>query len=303
MTLSESSAARISLLVDVARRQGSLISLRELLPLLNERTTEAELAEAFDTFPVLGSKFELKSGYVTAKSSAVREALLNKERGNRKVAARNLSYAAQFMPLIRSSPFRMVAVSGSTSYMSSSQSRDLDLFCVAPRGRMWFSLAQALLLARVFNLTRSAAPQLCLSCVMDQDYAESIFANEQDALFARDALASVVLMGRDTYGSLLRSASWIQSLYPGAYSLRSRQVSPTTAPQRWARSYELVLDRFLYVVVGSFIKMKAFILNRKLAGRQRREGVFRIRAGYDHLIYESARYAGLRAAYAAVRAE
>ncbi len=304
MTLSENNANRISLLYEVAKRQGSLISLRELVPLLPDRTIQLELAEAFSTFPSLGSRFELKLGYVTEKEAdSDMETLLNTERASRKTAVRNITYAVQFVPMMHSIPFHMVGVSGSTSYLSASHSRDLDLFCVAPQGRMWFSLTQALILARVFSLIRPAAPQICLSCVMDEDYAESAFTKEQDPLFARDALATIVLKGGGTYQSLMERATWITSLYPAAYSLRKKQTTQDPSPWRRTTPLEVILDRFLYVVVGSFIRMKASLLNRKLAGRQRSEGVFAIRAGYDHLIYESTRYSSLRGAYAVVRAE
>ncbi len=303
MTLSEVSTERISLLYEIAKRQGSLISLRELVPLLPDRTTEPELAEAFSTFPFLGSRFELKSGYVTEKeANSDRETLLNTERASRRMAARNISYAAQFVPMMHSTPFCLVGVSGSTSYLSASLSQDLDLFCVAPKGRMWLSFTQALILARVFSLFRPAAPQVCLSCVMDEDYAKSAFTRERDPLFARDALATIVLKGGSTYQSLMERATWISSLYPTAYSMQKKQTSKDLPPRRRATPLEAVLDRFLYVVVGSFIRMKASLLNKRLAGR-RKSGVFALRAGYDHLIYESTRYSNLRGAYTAVRTQ
>jgi hypothetical protein len=302
VTLSEHTAARISLLYDVAKSQGSLISLKELVPLLPERTTERELVEAFSSFPSLGSRFELKGGFVTEKKgNSGGDVLLQTEQTSRGEAARNISYAVQFVPMLNSVPFPIVGVSGSTSFLSVSNSRDLDLFCVAPQGRMWSSLARALIFARIFSLTRPAAPEICLSCVMDEAYAESAFSKKQDPLFARDALATIVLRGGDTYRSLMNRATWISNIYPAAYS--QREASPIKAPRRRRpNAVETVLNRFLYLIVGSYIKMKGSLLNRKLARHERRS-VFTIRAGYDHLIYESVRYVGLRHRYAAVRAE
>ncbi len=304
LTLSESSAKRISILYEVAKSQGSLISLQELVPLLPEKTTEMELAEAFSTFPSLGSRFELKWGYVTEKYvDADGETQIDTERAHRKTAVRNISYGAQFVPMLHSVPFRMVGISGSTSYLSAAHSQDLDLFCVASQGRMWFSLTQALILARVFSLIRPAAPQICLSCVMDEEYAESAFVKEQGSLFARDALSTMVLTGGDAYQSLMRMAKWISSLYPAAYSLRTKQTTQAPLPRRRPTLIEVTVDRFLYLVVGSFIRMKSSLLNKKLARRRRSDGVFSIRSGPDHLVYESVRYKSLRGEYAGFRTE
>lgn len=303
MTISENNAKRISLLVEVAKRQGSLVTLRELVPLLGETTTESELAEAFNTFPLLRSRFELRSGYVTEKSDSEGRISINRERRSREDAFRNISFAARFMPMLHLNPFSMLAISGSTSYLSASRSRDLDLFCVAPRGQMWLSLTQALILARVYRLTRPDAPQICFSCVMDEEYAERAFTNERSSLFARDALATIVMRGDGTYGSLIRGASWISSFYPEAYSMRRRQTTNAPSPRRRAGLFECLLDRMLFVMVGSFLRMKASVLNRRLARRQRSEGAFFVRAGFDHLLYESARYSKLRHIYSTVPIE
>jgi len=301
MTLSSERAERISLFFGVAKAQGSLVSVQELLELLPERASERDLVEAITSTPSLSSRFELRSGYITERSGeSEADSILNNEARSRLAARTNMRFAALFVPFLRFSRFEMVAVSGSTSYRSASRSRDLDLFCVAPSGRMWLSLTLGLIVARVFRLRRREAPRVCLSCVMDEDFALRLFASQQGPLFARDALETKVMMGHRTYQSLLDRAPWISDLYPSAYAATKRPTPDS--PRRSARpsAFGGVVNRFLYFTVGTYIKIKSALLNRRLTALGQTDGVFAIRSAEDHLIYESQRYANLRREYSAV---
>jgi hypothetical protein len=301
VTLSSESAERISLLYSVAKTQGSLVSVQELLELLPERASEDDLVEAISSAPSLSSKFELRAGYITEKlGESEADFLLSSEARSRLTARTNMRFAVLFVPFLHSSRFKMVAVSGSTSYRSASRSRDLDLFCVAPSGRMWLSLTLGLIAARVFGLRWRKAPQVCLSCVMDEDFALRLFASQQGPLFARDALETKVMKGRQTYQSLLDRARWISDVYPSAYAATKRP-SPDP-PRRSPRpsAFDYIVNRFLYFTVGTYIKAKSALLNRRLTAMGQVDGVFEIRSAEDHLIYESKRYADLRREYSAV---
>lgn len=301
MTLSEVSAERIALIYQVATRHGSLISVRELSRLLPESASESELAEAISSTPSLSSKFELQSGYLTERSRGDRHGALETEMRNREIARINMAHASRFVSLLHLSRFKMVAVSGSTSYGSPSRSRDLDIFCVAPAGRMWLSLTQGLLMARAFGLLRRTAPPVCLSCVTDEDYARNAFVSQRDPLFARDALQTKVVKGRTFYRSLLSSASWISSFYPHAYDSKA----PPDVPQIRASgpsSVDRVVNHLLFFIVGRYLAAKSSLLNRKLNATGRRTDVFETRSGEDHLIYESRRYTALKHEYRSVLA-
>ena len=301
MTLSASSAERISLLYDVAKSQGSSISLREVVALLPESVSEGEVEQAIRLSPALSTKFELHSGFITEKSNPDKSALLQAQLERRRIAMRNISYATEFVPLLHSTSFALVSVSGSTSYLAASRTHDLDLFCVARPGRLWSSLATALLLARIFRLFRREAPLICISCVMDEAYAEKIFSQSRDPLFARDALSAVVVQGGGTYQSLMKKANWINSLYPVAYSQRTKTVSQASEPAPESGRAGFLLERFLNLSVESYVRLKSFLLNRRFARVGREDGLFRILTGPDHLIYESRRYSGLRSSYGALR--
>jgi len=190
----------------------------------------------------------------------------------------------------------VVAVSGSTSYGSASLSRDADLFCVTPQGRMWILLAKGLIIARVYRLVNRRAPHFCLSCVMDETYARSVFSSQQHPLFARDALEAKVLIGRDIYKSLLGTAAWMSAYFPVAYR---EAVSDTPREHKTQRRQALagILNRLLFVTLGRYIRAKSSLLNRNLKASGRSGDLFRVRLGVDHLIYESRRYVDLRREY------
>lgn len=300
MTVSADGADRISLLYEAAKVHGSLVSLNDMVLLMPEHVSEDEIEDAIRSQPTLRAKFALESGYVVEKNgcSDVDEAL-SAERLSRERASTNLRHAASFVPLLGKSRFEMIGASGSTSYRSASRSKDLDLFCVAPAGTLWISLTKALLLSRVFSLVRREGPPICLSCVMDENYAKGTFSADQGALFARDALETIVLSGEPTYRSLLGSASWISKIYPAAFSRRSGhapgiQHGKSSSP--WANA----LNGLLFVLAGGYISAKSFALNRRLAARGQSDGVFALRKGVDHMIYESRRYEKLRNHYSVV---
>lgn len=297
MNLSPESAERITLLFHAAKRNGSLVSVQELSRLLREAATESDVEEAIASIPSLSSRFELRSGYLTERNGerGVDSVLL--EADNRRTARTNLSHASRFSSFLRSSKFELVAVSGSTSYGSASLSRDADLFCVAQTNKMWTSLTWGLIMARAYRLTNRGAPDFCLSYVMDEDYARSTFKAQRHPLFARDALEAKVLLGQDLYESLMGEADWISQYYPVAYAETVGLSSPSSKKKSRAAT-DVVLNKLLCFVVGRYLRLKSYILNRKLAARGRESDLFDVRFGEDRLIYESRRYKTMRREYA-----
>ncbi len=297
MTLSRESAERIDLLYEVAKSNGSLISLQEILPLLPEQATEEELLETIRGMPPLSSKFELSSGFLTERPTGGEAISAPEEQRSRDRARTNMFYAWRFSPLLHSRDVELVAVSGSTSYRSAARSSDLDLFCVTRSKSLWITLTKSLLSARAFRLANPGSPPICLSCVMDAEFASRMFSAERSALFARDALETVLISDNGMYGRLLRRASWMSAVYPALYAERTAGLKRATGPAGGPSVGGHVLNRLLYLTVGSYIRLKAVTLNRLLARRGATEDLFTLRLGEDHLIYESARYERMRRTY------
>ncbi len=290
MTLSSKSAERILALYEAAKENGSLISVQEMLLRLPESASERELEETISGTPSLNSKLKLQSGYVTEKSGSRAPDVVLAEAKSRDRAKVNMWFASRFVPSLPRQSLLLVAVSGSTSYKSASKSKDLDLFCVARRGSLWVQLALLLLSARLFRLTNPGSPEICFSCMMDERYAERIFTDERSLLFARDALQAVVVRGDEYYADLLSKGNWISRVYPLLYGSRvSGRDRRLTWPGREPRGLE-VLNRFMYITLGSYVKLKSRVRNRVFARQGRPEDEFDVRVGEDHLIYESRRY-------------
>lgn len=298
MTLSVESAERIALLYRAAKRNGSLVSVQELTRLLPQSTSAAEVEMAITSVPQLSSIFELKSGYLTKRYSSPEDESVQLEGESRRTALRNYTQASRLLPYLHTSGFQVVAVSGSTSYGSASQSKDIDLFCVAPAGRMWLSLAKGLVMARVYSVLNRDSSGVCLSCVMDEDSARLAFVSYRHPLFARDALEAKVLTGQNLYSSLMRSANWISEYYPVAYEGAVSQAGGETIGSR-PSSFAAFLNRLMYILVGRYILAKSLLLNRKLRSRGKHGDAFSVRHGEDRLVYESRRYMALRNEYEA----
>lgn len=287
--------AKVRFYQDVAKANGTVMSLSELIGLMPEKGSEAELARVIESSPSLNSKLQVRSGYVVERMAEPEAgSTLRENERDRSVAMSNMRSAIDFASLLHANPFKMVSVSGATSY-SSAKSKDLDLFCVAPWGGLWFSLTQGLIMARVFSLLRRRSPQICFSCVMDEAYARSLFSVPQGPLFARDALMAKVIRGKLVHESLLHQAAWISRFYPSHRRPLGRPKETGLGPRPSAS--KMLLNRFLFLTVGSFIKAKSRLYNKQYISLGQRGSEFTVMSAEDHLIYESKRYLELRRMY------
>ncbi len=298
MTVDEAAAQRILELYETASDNGSLISIEELLQLLPEPSSEGELARMLTSAPSLRTKLDLRAGYLTARSNerAVSESLAG-EAESRARAKRNLDAARRFTLLVPGASPLLLGVSGSTSYRSASKSKDLDFFCVTRRAHLWYDLAKLLLLARAFRAVNPESPDLCFSCVMDVEYALSTFSARGGPLFARDALQTVVMKGDVTYGELLGRARWISELYPTLYRKRTLTQPVPSRRVEGVSALAAAANGFLFIVVGSYVRLKCFLRNRKLSKEGRDMDEFEALLGRDHLVYQSRRYRQMKESY------
>jgi hypothetical protein len=196
-----------------------------------------------------------------------------------------------------------LSVAGSTSYKTTSENDDIDIFCVTEKDSLWIYLTKALLLARVFKLVRPRSPRFCFSCVLDEEYARRLFASPSDALFARDALTAQVLRGSLFYDGLLRKGQWLSDYFPKLHRLRKAQhvetpketgVTPSTVARK-------ALNHFLFLTVGNYVRLKSILLNRKFRKAGRPDSFFTIISSRDHCIFESQGYQKLRRIYSELK--
>jgi hypothetical protein len=99
---------------------------------------------------------------------------------------------------------------------------------------------------------------------MDGDHASWKFCEERTSIFARDALQTEVIMGDDYFLGLLAKSSWIYLFFPALYSQRVSGYKYKGRELQRTSPLSIVLNRFLYLTVGSFIRLKGRLLNMKL---------------------------------------
>jgi hypothetical protein len=294
--------AKVRLYFDVAKANGSLLLLSELLALVPEHESEEQLERAIRSTPELASRYTLESGFIVERPNSDSEKAAA-ERSSRTRAHSNLAYAERIIPLLNRPSLLLLGISGSTSYRSASKSRDLDMFCVTPNGMLWLFLTRALIVTRVLQALKIDAPPVCLSCIMDAKAAETSFASANDSLFARDALSMIVAVGEDYYQGLLAKGSWISGFYPKIYSQKLRAGHPAPRPSPEASAASRVLNKLLYYIVGTYVRVKSWRLNRQLAKRGRNDSTFNLLIGEDRCLYESTRYVRMRRMYRLLRAD
>jgi len=299
--LTRSNVSTIQLFCNIAKAKNAPLSLRELLSLTSLDMTEDELHQAWQKCAILNNGYSITQGVITEKNDVLKKAASDRaERLAR--ASSNMSYATKFNTLLGDNDLKALAISGSTSYMSVSREDDLDFFFVTRKDTMWISLGRALLVARLFKLKERNAPSLCLSFVADEKFTEEQFANNHDGLIARDAISARIIRGESYYNHMLRRSEWIAEYFPKLYELRFGSLNdPSYSPETQSLSdtstVKKIANMFLYYAVGTYIRMKSNLLNRKLTKMGKKSSIFKLRVGKDHCIYESASYRELRKMY------
>ena len=300
--LSERTVSNIKILCDIASSNGASLSVKDLLLLTSMDLTEDQLYRAWHENTFLSSRYTISAGVVVEKSSIEDKSQLEDEK--REITERylratsNVSYAQLFGAFLGKRLFKVLSISGSTSYFSVSKDDDLDFFCITQTDRMWLSFVKALVLARIFRLSVENSPWLCLSYVADERFAQFEFSGNRDALFARDAISARVITGDQNYENLLKENSWMAQYFPKLYALRIKDVKKGNSPSQINDSASSrFANLFLFYTAGSYVRLKSHLLNRRFMKNQKRSSLFRLRIGPDHCIYESADYVRLRGLY------
>ena len=298
--------SRVEVLLAIARAKGSLLSAKEIDELTGLLSAGADLGSFWKQTPSLDSQYEVKGGLLVerrASNNQTSSGAIEDQKWRQARAERYIEYAREFSFLSGKKWIRVLSVVGSTSYKSTSENDDIDIFCVTENGSLWIYLTKALLLARVFKLVRSRSPRFCFSCVLDEEYARRLFALPNDALFARDALTAQVLQGSSFYDGLLRKGQWLSDYFPKLHGLRNAphleavEETGLTRPTVARRA----LNDFLFLTVGNYVRLKSNLLNRKLRKTGQLDSFFTVISGRDHCIFESQGYQKLRRIYGELR--
>ena len=298
--LTERDEADILLLCEIARANGSGLSLGEVLRLTSIRATEEEVTQAWRYSSVLDSKYNLESGFIIEKDrrNEITLAAEGEEKEREARAKFNIEYSRKLAPLFGNRNIRALSISGSTSYLSVSESDDLDFFAVIREEAVWLFLTRALLLARLQRIASPQSPRICLSYTAGEHFAERAFLSSQSGLFARDALTALPILGSTYYEHLLAKSSWMIGFFPKLYSSRlSQSKCPELEKEENLSVFFKIANMFLYYTVGSYIRVKSSMLNRRFAKWGKYDRIFKLRIGADRCIYEARSYVYLRHIY------
>lgn len=299
--MSNRTVSEIRLLSEIAKLNGSRLSIGDVSNLTSTVLSEDQLREFWGISRALADEFELRDGFVAEKWSES-EANSNFESSQDDFKRRTdeyMSTATRFIRWLRDKNARMLCISGSTSYGSPLSNDDLDIFVASSRDSLWIFLLKAMLFARIYRMLHNEAPRICLSYAADDSYVKEAFATH-DPLLARDALNLHPLRGSEFLGYLLRTNSWIADYFPRLYSKKMATFSQSPdAPKAVDSSPSILrpLNLFLFLCVSLYIRTKSRLLNRKILQDGKTTSIFVVRTGPDHCMFESKRYSILRDLY------
>jgi hypothetical protein len=298
----EQIVAEIAFLSGVAKANGSLVSLKDLAALTSTNLSEELLRSSWETIPELAASYELSNGLILQRGNddaGNGRCTVDVELEKRARAENYARYAREFALLCNGIGTNLFAISGSTSYKTPSASDDLDIFCITKPDHLWLFIARSLLLARFLQVFRRDFPRICFSYAVDAKFAEKEFLLPRDALFARDALTTIVVYGQEYYKQLLKKSHWISDYFPCLYRHRTsvadlEEGESESVPSSPGRIF---LNTLLRVLVGNYVALKSAMLNGRLRKQGKVSALFSAKIGLDHCIFESVRYSKLRAMY------
>jgi len=284
----------------IAEASGGLLTLKDLLELLAIDATEEELEQGISSDESLSSKVFVESGLVLSRHpgsdrGSAREAAEEEDRRRRRAMA-NVEAARAFARLL-SKDTVFVAVAGTNSYLSASVSDDIDFYCITKTDGMWAFMLKSLILSRVFSLLRRPTPPFDFSFVMDEERANDELSRPKGALYARDTLNARVISGSDAYRTILENASWMKSYFPSLYERRLAEVGLGQGRSLPGKKGSKIVNSWLFITLGSYVALRAWILNRKLAKQGKSDAIFKTWIGPGRLEYASRRYVELGKMY------
>jgi hypothetical protein len=302
-TLDEARREAILVYCKIAAASGALLSLKDLRDLLGVDATEDELSQSISSDASLAAKISVVSGHVLLKrpdsdpASALEATKEADKRRSRALA--NVEAARVFARLLNKDAV-FVAVAGTNSYLSAAEGDDIDFYCITKTDGMWAFMLKSLLLSRASSVVRRGAPPFCFSFVMDEKKAREELSRPKGALYARDTLTAKVISGSGAYHSVLENASWMRSYFPIVYERRLREAEGVEGPHPHSKNGSKAMNVWLYLTLGSYVRLRAWVMNRKLARQGRSDAIFKAWIEPGRLEYASRRYVELGKMYQAL---
>lgn len=284
----------------IAEASGALLSLRDLGELLGSESSEDELAKGISDDRSLSQKVEIAAGRVVLKREGMSadslRAIIEEDERRRERATANLAAARSFSRFLGDDAL-FVAVGGTNSYLSAAENDDIDFYCITKTDGMWIFMLKALLLARVYNIFGRVRVPFCFSFVMDENKAIQELTTPKGGLYARDSLNAKVISGAPEYRRILEKASWMRSYFPAVFDRALRDLGPSDGASGPGERGSRAINLFLFVTVGSYVALRAWLTNRRLAKWRKPDAVFKAWVEPGRLEYAARRYLQLGKMY------
>jgi hypothetical protein len=302
-SLNDSQREAVLTYCKIAAVSGALLSLKDLAELLPIDATEEELERSISSDAFLSPKVIVESGRVLLRQAGseqgkAREA--TEEADKRKSRAIANVEAGRMFARLLSKGAVFVAVAGTNSYLSASEHDDIDFYCITKTDGMWVFMLKSLILSRVISLIRRSEPPFCFSFVLDERQANKETGSPKGALYARDTLTAMVISGGSAYHAILENASWMRSYFPTVYARRLREVGGTAGSFPSSKKGSRIMNMWLFYTLGSYVTLRAWVLNRRLAKKRKTDAIFRTLIGPGQLEYVSRKYMELGRMYQAL---
>ncbi len=287
----------------IAEASGALLTIKDLVELLPIDATEKDLEESISSDESLASKVFVESGKVAlmrtgSDRETARQAIEEADRRRRRAIA-NVEAATVFARLFSKDAI-FVAVAGTNSYLSAAEADDIDFYCITRTDGMWAFMLKALILSRISSLVRGSTAPFCFSYVMDERQARDERDRPKTAVHARDTLTAKVISGDATYRTILENAPWMKSHFPAVYERRIKETGSRTDQRQSSGNGSRVVNEWLFRTLGSYLALKAWVLNRRLAKQGRSDAIFKTWIEPGRLEYASRRYVELGKMYQAL---
>ena len=284
----------------IAAASGALLLVKDLVELLAIDSTEEELEESISADESLASKVFVESGQVVLISpgsdrATARKAIEEAERRKRR-AIENVEAARAFARLFSKDAI-FVAVAGTNSYLSAAEGDDIDYYCITKTDGMWTFLLKSLILSRVRSMVRRNAPPFCFCFVMDEKKATEEITRPKGALYARDALTAKVISGGDEFHKILENATWMRPYFPTVYDHKMAELAGGGGQGPYPKKGSRVVNTLLFLSLGSYVRLRAWVMNRKLAKQRKSDAIFKAWIEPGRLEYAARRYVELGKMY------
>ena len=292
---------RILLAVQIASQCGQAISTNEIALMLPLPMESKRVQETIQTDPCIAKSVILQDGFVVLKGY---ESLFSERISREKLSKNYRGTAEAFIrELRRRSPYmKLMAVCGSVAYGSAGCSDDIDLFILTEENRMWLTFFKALLLARIFNIKAAINGErtdFCLSYMQDKKSFEEEIMRRRNPLFAREFLSLYIIDGMSCYRDLLERTRWMSGIFPKLYSLRMFDHSKSDKCGKFRQEIQVQdsLNLFVYVLLGGFLRLKAFLRNLRFRKQRKMKDIFEAKITRGSCVYTSERYRELENLY------